>query len=160
MSPFNRQSKGDSIELDDGAWLAAGHQRFDRDKSHYFGSPETMRRGGEAALNRGDVAAAVFFFAKAIDIAQTWLSNPLHQRTHEDNVTLFRLYVETIATVRSTHPAADVLTDWINENGKYTANMMVAVAKDSFRAGHPAETLDRAINDFLVITGMPAQDHW
>jgi hypothetical protein len=160
MGIFGKRSLGNPAPEDDSSWLLAGHRTFDRNKSRFFGSPETMRRGGEEALGKGDTATAVFFFAKAIDIAQTWLRNPLHQRTYEENVTLFRLYVDAIAAIKASHPDADVLTDWNNENGQRTANMMVAVAKSSFQDGHPIEELDAAINKFLTITGMPPQDHW
>ena len=160
MGLFSKRPQEDSAEQDDHAWLYAGHQRFDRDKDRFFGSPETMRRGGEEALSRGDTAAAVFFFAKAIDIAQTWSRSRPHQRGYEDDVILFRLYSNTVGTIRAAHPDADVLSDWVNENGKYTANMMVDVAKDRFQTGQSTEALDEAINNFLNSTGMPAQDHW
>ena len=160
MGLFGRNVKSQPGEQDDQSWLSAGHQRFDRDKARVFGSPETLRHGGEEALGRGDAATAVFFFAKAIDVAQTWSSNRAGQRSSEDDVTLFRLYVDTIRTIRRDHPDADVLSDWCNENGKYTANMMVSVAKNAFQEGMPVEALDAAINDFVVITGMPVPGHW
>jgi hypothetical protein len=160
MGLFSKRTREDLTEQHGQAWLLAGHQRFDRGKNRFFGSPETMRRGGEEALSRGDTAAAVFFFAKAIDIAQTWSRNRPHQRSYEDDAILFRLYAEAVATIRAAHPDADVLSDGVNENGRYTANMMVAVAKDCFQAGHPTEELDEAINNFLNSTGMPVPDHW
>jgi hypothetical protein len=160
MSLFNKRAQQDFSELNDQAWLLAGHRRYERDRSRFFGSPETMRRGGEEALSRGDTAAAVFFFAKGIDIAQTWSHSRPGERSYENDVILFQLYAEGIGTIKAAHPDADVLSDWVSENGRYTANMMVSVAKDWFRAGQSTKTLDEAVNNFLNSTGMPVPNHW
>jgi hypothetical protein len=161
--PANPAADGAREEAQsDRDWLAAGWKRFDSGKGQHFGSPETMSAGGIQALQQGDAAAAVFYFAKAIDIAQTWLgdSNPPYRRTLEQNVRLFGLYVDTIARIRAEYPDADLIGDWVNENGRYTANMMRAVAIDMYRSGQDVAELDAAINRFLTVTGMPVPSHW
>ena len=72
MGLFGKRKLSIDESVDDQTWLINGHTRFDEGKSRFFGSPETMAAGGRQALQDGDLAAAVFYYGKAIDIAQTW----------------------------------------------------------------------------------------
>jgi hypothetical protein len=145
---------------DDNSWLLAGRERFERDMALHRGSPETMRRGGEDALSRGDTAAAVFFFAKAIEIARDWSASgaPPYKRGVDDNAALFRRYVETIARIRMDHPGADVLGDRVSGNGGHTVAIMRAIAARAAQAGCPAGDLDQAIGHFVAVTAATAAD--
>jgi hypothetical protein len=120
----------------------------------HLGSPETMRHGGEDALTRGDTAVAVFFFAKAIEIAGDWsvCDRPPYRRGVNDDASLFRRYVETLARVRMDRPGADVLSGHVGGNGSYTIAIMRAIAARTAQSGCPAGDLDQAITHFDAVT--------
>lgn len=151
--PANRQAES-GMPLSDEEWLAAGHRRFEKEINKYYGSPETMRAGGERMLATGDQAAAVFFFGKAVDMAQTWLSRP-GERTHQDDVELFDLYVRTVEMIRVTRPSADVVSDSYNENATYIVHRMIDVAGAAQAVGRPAGPLYTCVQKLVDITGMP-----
>jgi hypothetical protein len=144
----------------DEQWLASGHQRFDVEKSKYFGSPETMRAGGEQMLATGDEAAAVFFFGKAIDIAQTWINSRPSQRSYEDDLELFGKYVETVQAIRSAHPMADLVSDRYNENATRSAYYMIQLANTAHEVGRPTDPLYARIETLIEVTGMAPPETW
>jgi hypothetical protein len=166
MRLLRKHHNGRRITLDDNSWLVAGHRRFERDMTLHLGSPETMRHGGEDALARGDTAAAVFFFAKAIEIAGDWsvCDHPPYRRGVADDAALFRRYVETLARARMDRPGADVLSGHVGGNGSYTIAIMRAIAARAVRSGGLADgpvgdlagDLDQAIAHFDAVTAAPA----
>lgn len=98
------------VVVDSGSWLTAGEQRFEHDVSNYYGSPETIARGGVEALERGDTAAALFFFQKSIDLLHTlYVSTGMQTRRpgHRDNPIIDH-YLRTLGDIRRIHPDSDV----------------------------------------------------
>jgi hypothetical protein len=154
MRLLRKYHNGRRITLDDNSWLIAGREGFERDMALYLGSPETMRRGGESALARGDTAAAVFFFARAIESAGDWAARdrPPYRRDVGDNAALFRRYVETLERVRMDRPGADVLSGHVRGNGWHTVAIMRAIAAGAAQADCPAGGLDQAIAHFVTVT--------
>lgn len=55
----------------DGEWLAASEALFKRRIGGFYGSPETMARGGEEHYGLSDFGTAMFFYAKSIDMLHT-----------------------------------------------------------------------------------------
>jgi hypothetical protein len=151
MGIFSRRAAPEP--MDDRAWLASGYARFDVGKSRFFGSPETMLQGGLQALRKQDTAAAVYYFAKAIDIAQTWTFTKPGERDTAADIRVFEEYVSAVRFIKTMRPDADLLNDSNNENGARTLRMMIAVAQDAFGRGRSTEPLDRLINEFCEITG-------
>lgn len=92
------------------SWLADGEARFEREVVKHFGSPETIAGGGMIAANRGDVAASLFFFQKAIDLLHTlYISSQMSTRQPgpRDDVIIGR-YLETLRGIRTAQPNGDV----------------------------------------------------
>lgn len=99
----------------DEAWLGDGHTRYERKVPKYYGSPETLAAGGDESMSQGDVAAAIFFYAEAIDTAQTrWATET---RELSDDLRLFTAYVDAVSAARTDHPDADLVNDSYNNGG-------------------------------------------
>lgn len=109
-------------------------------------------------MSKGDIVAALFFYARAIDVAQTRWGHG--SRPIMDDLRLFTAYVDAVVAVRSNLPDVDLLSDSYDNNGRYTANMMRGIALKHFHVGTPFDLLDVQINRFLQATGMPIPDHW
>jgi hypothetical protein len=139
-----RRAVDDSLPNEE--WLAQGHRRFERDKQRYFGSPETMRGGAHDALAGGDRAAALFFFVKAVDIAQTWSFMKPAERPPELDDALFDEYVSLVCELLDARPGLNVLSGY-NEDG-YTAGAYMARLARTPRQ-------QRAVDRFISRTGMP-----
>ena len=131
--------------LPDETWLARGHERFERDKHAYFGSPETMHAGARDALARSDRAAALFFYAKAIDIAQTWSFGRPGERSPALDDTLFSGYVSLVCELLDSRPALNVLSGY-NENGNTAGAYMASLARTPVQR--------QAADTFIARTGM------
>jgi hypothetical protein len=76
MGLFSRKPRDGFSPIDDDAlpdagWLSSGEGRYDRLINNWYGSPETIARGGEERVERGDLAAALHFFRKSIDLLHT-----------------------------------------------------------------------------------------
>lgn len=142
MGIFGKRKPFIDESVDDRTWLRNGHDRFDQGKSGSFGSPETMAAGGRQALQNGDLAAAVFYFGKAVDIAQTWSFMKAGERSLALDARVFDEYATALEAIRGQRPEADVVTDWNNENVIYVLPMMIDVAR---HWGSPA-VLDAAIH--------------
>lgn len=155
MALFGKKGKQVIDEsVDDQTWIRQGNQRFEAGKSRHFGSPETMRAGGDQAVAKGDIAAAVFYYAKAIDIAQTWANSKPGERPAELDVELFDVYARTLEAIRHARPNADVVTDWNNENARYALPMMVSISRIYAGQGRPLSQLDRYIERVVAATGL------
>lgn len=93
-----------------GNWLAEGESRFSDDVKAHFGSPESIAAGGMLALERDDVASALFFFQKAVDLLQTlYVSSRMRSRrpSRRDSAVI-DLYLRALREVRAIDPDADV----------------------------------------------------
>ena len=157
MGLFSKKPAG---PVTDQQWLVAGHDRFDRTKGRHFGSPETMAAGGDAATRNGDTAAAVFFYAKAIDIAQTWSTSKPGERSTEQDERLFAVYVSALEDIKQERPDADIVGDWNNESLGYTLNMMYGVTLEHGYRHQPVQPLARLLNRALALAGRDWPEHW
>lgn len=140
--------------VDDQTWIQQGAERFEAGKSRHFGSPETMRAGGDQAASKGDIAAAVFYYGKAIDIAQTWATSRPGERSIDLDAELFDAYATTVETIRTRRPDADIVTDWKNETARYALPMMVSITRTYQGQARPAPQLDQHINRVIAATGL------
>lgn len=72
---------GPISEGDDEAWLSASESRY-RDMIHsYYGSPETIAKGGVERFDAGDVGTALYFLQKSIDLLHTlYVSSAMQSR--------------------------------------------------------------------------------
>ncbi len=109
LRPAQRPAR-QRVVVDSKLWLTAGEQRFERDVSNYYGSPETIAGGGVKALKRGDTAAALFFFQKSIDLLHTlYVGTGMQARrpSHRDDP-IIEHYLRTLGDIRRIHPDIDL----------------------------------------------------
>src|ERR1700680_3737030 len=66
----SRQLSDDPAVPDD-SWFSAGEARFSATVDSFYGSPESLAKGGFQRLEMGDLAAALAFFRKSIDLLHT-----------------------------------------------------------------------------------------
>jgi hypothetical protein len=142
---------------DDQSWLLAGHQNYSQHRDRFQDTPDSMRRGGEEASHSGDLATAYFFYAKAVDLAYTAVLRP-HDHLLQDDVRLVCLYEQALTKVIETHPQADILGSWNDENAVWTALAIIRLTRFYWTAGHPNELLAKVCNQVLALTGLTITD--
>jgi hypothetical protein len=100
----------DKSSAPDAEWLRDGEQRYERLVARHYGSPETIAAGGHARRQVGDLAAALFFFQKAIDLLHTLydFSAMKDRRPSEADGPIVDAYLAALAEVRRLHPQAAV----------------------------------------------------
>lgn len=120
MGLFNKRPKTppnyDDPALDDAAWLDAGDDRYRAAVSNHYGSPDTIAAGGDQRSRQGDVAAALYFYEKAIDTLHSiyvcgfddtgpsgWSRQPSHQ-----DLDIIDRYLDTLRQVRDRRPGAPI----------------------------------------------------
>lgn len=153
MGWFSKAPK-DVGPVTDDQWLSAGSSRYEKQKGSYFGSPETMRAGGEEFLGQGDAAAALFFFAKAIDIAQTWSFARAGERDPRLDQELFGLYLETVKRAMAERPGMDLTRGPHSDELSTSGNYMVQLAGIARSQGFPTGQTDDVIRELYAVTGM------
>jgi hypothetical protein len=96
--------------LSDADWVASGRRRYEALVERHYGSPETIAVGGEHRERAGDVAAALFFYQKAIDLLHTLydFSGMATRLPSEHDWPLIRSYLHALGQVRRLRPAAPV----------------------------------------------------
>jgi hypothetical protein len=82
--------------------LAEAEQRYESLVSGFYGSPESLTGGGQQQVAAGDIATALFFFQKAIDLLHTqYCFNGMQQRTPGDRDTkITDAYLSALRRVR------------------------------------------------------------
>lgn len=130
MGLFKRRPTVDNT-LPDDAWLAAGSDRFETTKSRFFGSPETMRAGAQQAQQRGDLAAAAYFYAKAIDISQTWSFSRPGERPDRLDDDLFTEYADLTELLRGLRPQLNLLGSDLGQAVLYMDHLAKTAAQRS-----------------------------
>ena len=92
------------------AWLAEGKTRYSRLVNDHYGSPDTIAAGGGLSLRGGDVAAALFFFQKSINLLHTLytFSDFENRRPGQADQPILAAYVDTLDEVLGQHPDAPV----------------------------------------------------
>ena len=90
--------------------LADAEQRYESLVSGFYGSPESLARGGQQQVAAGDGATALYFFQKAIDLLHTlYCFNGMQQRTpggRDAHIT--DAYLSALRRVREQWPQAAV----------------------------------------------------
>lgn len=115
MGLWNRKAR-DGFEpaqdavLPDSDWLAQGERRYDRLINNWYGSPETIARGGEERVERGDLAAALHFFRKSIDLLQTnyCFSEMTQRRPSPADSRMIDGFLGVLSMIRSRRPGVRV----------------------------------------------------
>ena len=130
-----RPAKVDN-SLPDGQWLAASKDLFDQDIEPFYGSPETMARGGEEHYTHGNYGTAMFFFAKSIDMLHTAYGFSQMTRCRPSPADLAIVEGFTVALVLSlrAHPEAPV-ADCVRE----IAHRLRSIATECDRLGLPSD---------------------
>lgn len=100
----------DDSNLSDPEWLHAGYQRYERLIPRHYGSPETIAAGGDERRQSGDLATALFFFQKAIDLLHTHYDylEMKQRRPSEADSPIIDDYVAALSEVRRVRPQAAV----------------------------------------------------
>jgi hypothetical protein len=76
------------------------------------------------------------------------------QRGQEDDLRLFRNYVETVRDIWSGHPDADLVSDRYNENTTRSAYYLIQLAEAAETERRPAGPLYAYIETLISVTGM------
>ena len=100
---------GDTRVLDSD-WLTAGAQRYEALVVQTPASVEATTAAGVARQRLGDVAAALFFYQKAIDVMQAeYVINGMRSRgpSSADQAPIDR-FLSTLALIREQRPAAPI----------------------------------------------------
>lgn len=113
MGIFSRRRDAahvDESQLDDVEWLDRGRQRYERLISNHYGSPETIAHGGMLRAREGDLAAALFFFQKAVDLLQTHYCNMemSERQPGPADEPILRNFIAALSEIRATRPGAPV----------------------------------------------------
>jgi hypothetical protein len=100
----------DDSRLSDGPWLHLGERRYERLLVRLDGPPEAIAAGGHERRRAGDLAAALFFFQKAIDMLHTHygFSGMKDRKPSSADWPLIDAYLGTLAEVRRLRPQAPV----------------------------------------------------
>jgi hypothetical protein len=96
--------------LTDGEWFGQSERAYRATIEPYYGSPETMARGGDERAAEGDDGVALFFYRKSIDILHTaYCVNRMEARepSHQDAAILSGFCHSLEKTVRD-HPEAPI----------------------------------------------------
>jgi hypothetical protein len=102
---------GDTRMLDSD-WLTAGAERYENLVVQTPASVEATTAAGVARQRMGDVAAALFFYQKAIDVMQAeYVINDMRRRgpSAADQPPIDR-FLSTLALIREQRPAAPITT--------------------------------------------------
>jgi hypothetical protein len=158
MGIFKRAPKAPPT---DNEWLGAGEDKARIQRSSYFGSPETMRAGGEKSIAKGDVACGFFMIAKAIEIAEIMDGpNGPKVRGLALDEELFRRYMEVAREIRHHHPEADLAEIGGNENGYYTVRSMYTITGNRRWLGQPVDDLVWLTDQVVAVTGVTVESKW
>lgn len=101
--------------LTDAEWLGSGRSRYESLVSKHYGSPDTIADGGDQRMQLNDLAAALFFYQKAIDTLHSIYlgfgdggpSSWGRQPSSRDHLIMDR-YLSALRTVRELRPGASV----------------------------------------------------
>lgn len=90
--------------------MAASEALFKRRIDAFYGSPETMARGGEEHYGLSDYGTAMFFYAKSIDILHTaYVVLQMAQRQPSaHDLPIVDGYTSSLALTLQLHPEAPV----------------------------------------------------
>jgi hypothetical protein len=94
--------------LADGPWLTESQRLFESTVSSYYGSPDTMARGGRDAEDAGNYGTATCFYRKAIDMLHTayGFGQMQQRRPSESDAWIIDGYCRSLAGARGRHPSA------------------------------------------------------
>ena len=154
MPFFSRRHRPEPEPLDDAAWLWNGYQRFDQQQGRYNGPPERLAEGGDNELANGNLAAALFMYARAIDRMQTQYGMLGTRQFGRNDLMIFDTYRTLLQDVLLNHPNAPVASTDINQNAKRTIGMMRGVAMAAERAGVDPGPYYQRINEVCALAAI------
>jgi hypothetical protein len=96
--------------LPDGPWLRASESMYKATVEPYYGSPETMAKGGEERHRQADYGTALFFYAKSIDMlhSQYGFLGMERRRPSSADAAIIDGYAESLAATLQAHPEAPI----------------------------------------------------
>lgn len=108
--PAAGQHQTVSSTLPDDEWLAASQQAYERAVGRYYGSPETMGRGGKERYANSDFGTALFFYGKSIDMLHTAYGFAAMEHRHPGPADAWLVdgFCSSLGAALSTHPNAPV----------------------------------------------------
>jgi hypothetical protein len=122
--------------LPDGRWLRESEEMFKASIEPYYGSPETMARGGDERRGLGDVGTALFFYAKSIDMLHTayGFAGMERRRPSPADTAIIDGFTESLALVTSRHPEAPI-ADCVRE----VTHRLRSISTECERVGLPSD---------------------
>lgn len=135
MGLFRRGPKTVDSTLPDGAWLAASEALFKQRIDSFYGSPETMSRGGEEHYQLSDYGTAMFFYAKSIDMLHTayGFSQMAQRRPSVADLEIITGYTNSLAQALRLHPQAPVAG-----SVREVTHRLRSISSECDRAGLPS----------------------
>lgn len=120
--------------LPDGPWFAASQQQYRDTVDGFYGSPESMARGGHEALARQDAGTALLFFGKSIDMLHTayGFQGMSGRRPGSDDDAIVDGFTDALAATMASKPAAPV-----DEQVRETTHRLRSIAATCDGAGLP-----------------------
>lgn len=96
--------------LPDREWFGASERVYKETIEPYYGSPETMARGGDEAATAGDSGVALLFYRKSIDMLHTayGFSQMQTRRPSQEDGPILRAFCESLEASLRDHPQAPV----------------------------------------------------
>jgi hypothetical protein len=130
--------------LPDAQWFGQSEAAYKSTIEPYYGSPETMARGGDERAAQGDDGVALFFYRKSIDMLHTAYGfNQMQARQPSpQDAAILSGFCHSLEKTISDHPGASV-----NESIREVTHRLRSITTESERRGIDAalyrSTLDR-----------------
>jgi len=134
----------DSIDhsLPDDEWLARSEERFRWMVENYYGSCDTIGRGGQERYGYGDFGTALFFYQKSIDVLHTnYLFGQMRNRQPSpDDAWIVDGYTRSLGASLAMHPAAP-----IDSSVREVTHRLRTIATACERVGLPSQLYREAL---------------
>jgi len=129
--------------LPDGQWLQESENMFKATVEPYYGSTETMARGGDERRGLGDYGTALFFYAKSIDMLHTayGFSGMQRRRPSPADTPVIDGYTESLAMVMGHHPDAPI-TNCVRD----VTHRLRSISTECDRLGLPSNVYRSALD--------------
>lgn len=134
MGLFSRAPKVVDNSLPDDQWLRASEDMFRATIEPYYGSPETMARGGEERYRLYDYGTAMFFYAKSIDMLHTAFSHMAQRQPSPADLPIVDGFASSLGLALHAHPQAPV-ADSVRE----VTHRLRSISSECDRVGIPSQ---------------------
>jgi hypothetical protein len=122
--------------LPDGEWLLASEALFRQRIDDFYGSPETMARGGEEHQGLSDHGTAMFFYAKSIDMLHTayGFAEMAQRQPSAADLPIVNGFTTSLRSALDSHPEAPVV-DCVRE----VTHRLRSISSECDRVGLPSD---------------------